>query len=186
MCRSTVVGNSVKVREIFRDLRDDLAKYYNFNKTHRIELIIVDRKRLLQESKNIYQAENGRNMALMRYQKKTVTKRLPGGRSKSVITDEKCRIYVLHSVPKDLLIDALVHELAHDHIRHNVGEVMDLASEEGFCELVASLYNERRGKKYLNAAKESNKDPIYGGGFRKMQKIYRQKRSLKKTLEYVR
>ena len=185
-CRSTAVTNSGQIRRLFSDLREALAKHYNFNKTHHIELIIVDKNRLQQEAKNVYAPENGRNMALMRYQKRTVTKRLPNGSTRQIITDEKCRIYVLHSVPLDLLTDALVHELTHDHIRHKVGEVMDLAGEEGYCELVASLYNKKIGRQYINSAKESNKDPIYGDGYRKMRDIYRRTGSLKKTLEYVR
>ena len=184
-CRSQAVTDSSDIRRIFRDLREDLAKYYNFNKTHHIELVIVDQKRLKKESEKIYTPNGARNMALMRYQKKTVTKRFPDGRVKRVVVDEKCRIYVLHTVPLDLLIDSLVHELTHDHLRHKVGEVMDLASEEGFCELVASLYNEKRGKKYINLGKEKNLDPIYGGGFRKMRDIYRRTRNLKKTMEQV-
>ena len=85
-----------------------------------------------------------------------------------------------------MLRDALAHELTHDHLRHKVGKVNDLASEEGFCELVASLYNIKTNNSKLNKAKEVNPDPVYGGGYRKMRSIYEKKRSLRETMKAVR
>lgn len=184
-CRSSSISDFNQILEIFHDLRRDLARDFGYDRTHPIELVVVDHKQLQNESKELYQAAGGRNLALMRYHKRSTVKRYPNGKSKTYTTHERCRIYVLHTVPRDMLIDALVHELTHDHIRHKVGKVLVLANEEGFCELAASIYNEKIGKKYLNLAKESNPDPVYGGGYRKMRDIYRRNRSLKKTMEYV-
>ena len=98
---------------------------------------------------------------------------------------EFCSIYVLSHSPRERLIDSIVHELTHDHIRHNVGSVKNLADEEGVCEVVAALYNQKTGNSFLNKSKKSNPDPVYGGGYRKMMEVYNKNRNLNKMFEYL-
>lgn len=186
-CRSTVVSNPDEVRKIFNQIRRNLAQWYGFDRMHVIQFRIVSIDQLTKLTGSIYRPENGRQMALMRYRSETIRKvdRL-GNVKQEIPGKETCQIYVVYNVPKDMLIDALVHELTHDHLRHNVGKVKNLANEEGFCELVASLYNAKIGNGYLNKRKLKNPDKIYGDGFRKMRRIFlRNGRSLKRTIQYV-
>ncbi len=157
---------------------------YKYDNRHTIHLKIVDNHTLAKISASVYMPKDSRQLALMNYQAEITTRR-GRGKPKEFITKEQCTIYVLKNTPKDRLIDALAHELTHDHIRHNVGEVKNLANEEGFCELVAALYNKAKGQGYLNTLKMTNPDPVYGDGFRKMLKIYQTNHSLAKTLQYV-
>lgn len=186
-CSSTIVSDPVKLQQIFDQIRYNLAKWYGFDRMHVIRFQTVGLPELKKLSGSTYRPENARILALMRYRSQTlqqvnrrgkVTKEIPGR--------ELCQIFILHSVPKDVLIDAIVHELTHDHIRHNVGKVQSLASEEGFCELVASLYNAKIGNGHLNKMKNVNKDKVYGDGYRNMRRIFlRNGRSLSRTLKYV-
>jgi hypothetical protein len=62
-----------------------------------------------------------------------------------------------------------------------------LADEEGFCELMASIYNEKTGNAGINKLKEEKKDPVYGGGYRRMRSIYlRNGRNWKQALRSIR
>ena len=89
-------------------------------------------------------------------------------------------------IPYAMLLDTFAHELTHDHLRHNVGDVKNLTAEEGFCELAASLYNIQKGNKQLNKVKEANNDPVYGGGYRMMSRIYKKTGSFRQTMRHVR
>jgi hypothetical protein len=185
-CQRTAVNEPEMVRRLFRQVRYALSRWFGFDNTHPIELKIVDYQELERVGKNIYQAAGGRRLALMLYQQEYQERVSGSGKKERIITRETCRIYVLKSTPELMLRDALAHELTHDHLRHKVGQVKDLTSEEGFCELVASLYNIKTGKPEMNKNKEVNPDPVYGEGFRKMRSIYKKTGSLRKTMSYIR
>ena len=185
-CQQTAVKDPEMVRRLFRQVRYALSRWYGFDNTHPIELKVVDYQELEKVGKNIYQAAGGRRLALMQYQQEFQERVSGSGKKQRIITREVCRIYVLKSTPELMLRDALAHELTHDHLRHKIGQVKDLTSEEGFCELVASLYNARTGKPEMNKSKEANQDPVYGAGFRKMRSIYQKTGSLQKTMSRIR
>ena len=185
-CCKTAVNDEREIRKIFHRVRLDLKEMFGYDFTHRINLSIVDVPTLNKESGSIYSPPGSRQMALMRYQNKEQIRKYPNGRVERKMVYENCRIFVLKGVPRAMLIDAIAHELTHDYLRHNVGNVKELANEEGFCELIASIYNIRIGNAFLNKAKEVNPDPVYGGGFRKMRAIYKQTGSIRQTLKYVR
>ncbi|MBE6390499.1 MAG: protein DA1 [Lentisphaerae bacterium] len=184
-CNKMAVRKPADVERIFRKVRADLAARFGYDSKHRIELLQVSPARLEKESGSIYQPAGSSRMALMRYRNKVTVKILPNGKKEKRISDEKCQIFVLNTVPEDMLYDALAHELTHDYLRHNVGNVKNLANEEGFCELVSALYNEKNGTAYLNDVKKSRKDPVYGDGYRKMDSLFRKNKSFQKTLKYV-
>ena len=186
ICADETVDDPAEVRKIFQQVRADLARDFGFDPGHRIRLNIVDLTELNQKMTRSAPDADGKPMGVMRYTEEREVTTLPGGRKKERLKEKWCRIYVLHTMPRDFLIQTLAHELTHDHLRHRVGEVKDAAAEEGFCELAAALYNDRRGKTYLNRAKEKNPSPIYGEGYRKMQEIYRQTRSFSATMQHVR
>ena len=186
-CRSSAVTDPEEVKLIFKTIRYNLAKRYGFDRKHDIELHIVGLPELEKNSASLYRPEGGRQLALMSYKAKIKQKlNRKGEVRKQRVVDDECHIFVLHTVPRKQLIDALAHELTHDHLRHNVGKVKELADEEGFSELVASLYNTKIGNSRMNNAKEANPDKIYGDGFRKMRQLYlKNGKSLKKTMEYL-
>ena len=185
-CQAAAVNDPVKIRQIFQQIRNDLARWYGFDNRHRIQLKVVDHKELSRVGKDTYQSQGGRRLALMQYQQEITERRLPSGRKERFVSKEVCRIYVLSSTPELMLRDALAHELTHDHLRHKIGAVKNLAKEEGFCELVASLYNIKTGNPDLNKNKDANQDPVYGDGFRQMRSIYKQCGSLHKTMQQIR
>ena len=185
-CRQSAVTSYQEVYKIFQEVRRDLAALFGYDAKHKIQLHIVDAARLRKLSKSLYSPAGSRRMALMTYYKEVTERRRFSGKKERFISAETCRIYVLDTIPRAMLYDTLAHELTHDHLRHNVGNVKDLASEEGFCELAAALYNVQKGNRYLNRTKEANTNPVYGGGYRKMRSIYRKTGSLRKTMRYVR
>ena len=184
-CRSSAVTDQREIQRIFNHLRSELARIYGYDKHHRIELHIVDLRELHRQTPAA-QHGGGNQLGLMKYSKREEVRRR-GGREERVIVEENCHIYILNTMPRMILINTIVHELTHDYIRHNIGEVRDKTSEEGFCELIASLYNIRIGNSILNRAKEASRDPVYGGGYRRMRDIYRRNnRSFRRTLQSVR
>jgi hypothetical protein len=185
-CRRTAVSDRQEILRVFQMVRRDLAKQFGYNDKHPIELHIVDAVRLRELSKSIYSPDSGRRMALMTYRKVITERRRLSGKKERFISSEKCRVYVLDSIPYTMLLDTFAHELTHDHLRHNVGDVKNLKAEEGFCELAASLYNIQKGNKKLNLNKEANKDPVYGEGYRMMNRIYKKTGSFRQTMRYVR
>jgi hypothetical protein len=161
--------------------------WFGYDQRHKIELVIVPVRELEKRSDSIYLPTDGRRLSLMNYEREVTEKRYRNEKRERYISRERCRIFILDSIPELLLYDTLAHELTHDHLRHRIGAVKDLAAEEGFCELIAFLYNQQIGNKKLNLQKEVNKDPVYGGGFRKMRELYiKNGKNLKKTMEYLR
>lgn len=159
---------------------------YGFDPYHRIDVVILPINKLEQQSQNIYKADKSVRLALMRYTYK-ITERISksGRRSNRRLTDEKCTLYILDYIPSDRLDDTIAHELTHDYLRHNVGQIKDLKLEEGFAEAVAAKYNTAVKKSHLNLVKENNPDPVYGDGYRMMSKMLRE-RGWQMTLKYLR
>jgi hypothetical protein len=184
-CKQTTVTDPAEILRMFQVTRAQTAQWFGFDNTHHINLKIVDLDELIRLSPNVYTPENGRKMSLMNYQQQITEQRAGNKVIKRFVSAENCTIYVLDNIPRTMLIDAIIHELAHDHLRHNKGEVNDLTTEEGFCELAAALGNEKTGNEFLNRQKELNPDPVYGGGYRKMRALYLQHHSLQQVLRYV-
>ena len=186
-CNSSAVKSPQEVENIFKKVRSDINKWFGFDNAHSIELHIVNLQELHKLSSELYRPEGSKQLAMMRYQvriKQKLNRR--GEVKKEIKSGEICRIYVLSHIPRNLLKDTFAHELTHDHLRHNIGKVKELADEEGFCELTASLYNAKTGNLRINKQKEANPDKIYGNGFRKMRKLYiKNGKNLKKTMEYL-
>lgn len=187
-CNSSAVRDPEEVKQIFNTVRKNMHAWFSFDNTHRIELNIVLLPELEKLSAGLHKPEGSRQLAMMRYQELFKQKLNLFGKVKEEIkTGELCRIYVLSHIPRKLLSDTFAHELTHDHQRHNIGKVKNLADEEGFCELTASLYNAKTGNLRINRQKEVNPDKIYGEGFRKMRKLYIENgKNLQKTMEYLR
>lgn len=185
-CMRTAVTDHHEIRRIFRQVRRNMGHWFGYDQRHRIELEIVPVRELNRQSKSVYLPQGGKRLSLMKYERKVTEKRYSNGRTHRYISGERCRIFILDSIPRDMLYDTIAHELTHDHLRHNLGKVKDLAEEEGFCELTASIYNEKIGNDRLNKLKEMKKDPVYGGGYRKMRAVYlRNGRNWRRTLRAI-
>lgn len=185
-CRRTAVTDHNEIRRIFREVRRDMGRMFGYDQRHRIELVIVPVHELNRQSKTVYLPQNGKRLSLMKYEREVTEKRYFNGRKQRYISRERCRIFILDSIPRAMLYDTIAHELTHDYLRHNLGKVKDLAEEEGFCELTASIYNERTGNAGLNKLKDASPDPVYGGGYRKMRAIYlRNGRNWRRTLRAI-
>ena len=185
-CSAETVDDPAEVQRIFQQVRSDLARDFGFDPAHRIRLNIVDLPTLKRRMTQSVSSDDGKPMGVMLYTEEREEITGPGGRKRERVKEKRCRIYVLHTMPRDFLFQTFAHELTHDHLRHHVGEVKDQVAEEGFCELIAALYNSRRGKTYLNQAKEQNPSPVYGAGYRKMRDLYRKTQSLPATMRHIR
>ena len=93
-------------------------------------------------------------------------------------------IYLLYGLPKDKLIEVAAHELAHDWMQEHLPKISDLTLKEGWAEYAASLVNYLYGHSRRNMRMKLNKNPVYGGGFRKLYKISR-KGGFKAVIKYL-
>ena len=83
-------------------------------------------------------------------------------------------VAILKGLPHTLFEGVCIHELGHVwFVQHNIVNLPQL-DEEGFCELLSYHHYMRiRSKADLFYAQNiaKNSDPIYGDGFRKLQKL---------------
>ena len=157
---------------------------YGFDPNHHIELIVLNLTELEKECQEIYSPAGGGRIALMRFNYVINEKKDFRGRKKRSMSQQKCRIFILNNTPEHLLEDAIAHELAHDYLRHNTGKYKDLAIEEGFAETIAAEYNKSVNRSHINNRKNNEKDPVYGGGYRKMSE-YMRKNGFRKTVQFI-
>lgn len=185
-CEKGTINNPADIQKLFQSVRNDLQKLFNYDSKHKIDLRIVDKNKLAELGNNIYTPSANARLALMRYFAEVTEETDSKGNKKKYISHEKCQVFILSHTPKELLLDAIAHELTHDYLRHKLGNLKDLQLEEGFCELVSSLYNQKIGHDYLNERKLTNQDPIYGDGYRKILKIYQENnQDLSKVLQFL-
>ncbi len=165
-CARDVVSSPEEIRRIIRDTRLRLAEFYGYDPNHAIDVRLVSRPELESVGKRqgVYRADTGL-LALCSYEYQ-IEISTHGSRRSFRMFGEKNIIYALTDVPRDLFIDALVHELSHDYLNHEVGSVKDLKLCEGFCQAMAADFNRRRGCEKLNIGKQNSTDPVYGEGFR--------------------
>lgn len=76
---------------------------------------------------------------------------------------------ILNSLSKAKFIETAAHELAVLWLEMNYPHIGDYAVREGFGEWVASRVNELYGRSEMNIRMESNQDPYYGGGYRRVK-----------------
>ncbi|MBR2509120.1 MAG: hypothetical protein IKB71_05170 [Lentisphaeria bacterium] len=183
-CRKTAVTDPAAVQKHFKNVRNLLHKLFGFDPNHKIELHILTLPQLEKESKSLYRIQGGGRMALMRYEYEIQEKSNFHGKKTRKLTKQRCRMFVLSHTPLDLLKDAIAHELTHDYLRHNAGNISDLKIEEGFAEAIAAKYNDAVKKSHLNKRKQNNPDEVYGGGYRTMSKMLKE-RGFAQTMKYI-
>lgn len=183
-CQKTAISSHDTIRKRVRFIRNKLKSMLNFDNSHHIELAITGLAELEKNSENLYRGANQKQLAMMRYYYEISEKTDYRGRKTRTLQREKCKIFILDHVPSEMLDDAIAHELAHDYLRHHVGTVKDLKLEEGFAEVIAAMFNKSMQRPHLNKRKENNPDPVYGGGYRAVSKLMKQK-GFNGTVQYI-
>ena len=83
-------------------------------------------------------------------------------------------VAILQGLPHALFEGVCVHELGHVWLAQHKVVTLPQVNEEGFCELLAYRHytkiNSKSDQYYARRIAE-NPDPVYGGGFRKLQKL---------------
>ena len=100
--------------------------------------------------------------------------------------NETVRIYVLDHLPRNRMEHVMAHELTHDWMTAFYPGIREDWIKEGVAEYIAWRYNQYKKRNKLNSRVENNPDPVYGGGFRRIRKMVRNRGfdGLKKFLEF--
>ena len=101
------------------------------------------------------------------------------------VLNRRCAVYVLDYLPRERFIESCAHEIAHDWMQHHAGARYPEEIREGFAEYVAALADRASGRPEMVRRMESNPDPIYGGGYRKVA-AYAQRYGLNGLLNTLR
>lgn len=101
------------------------------------------------------------------------------------IVDVKLKgVAILQGLPAALFQGIVAHELGHVWLLVHQVRGLSSQAEEGFCEVLSHRYYQMLNtpeSQFHATAIEENKDPIYGAGFRAIQRIVEQR-----GFEYVR
>ena len=173
-CSGSSITNETEARRLFHEVRSDLKNKLGIGTSHPIRFFLVDQHTLHQKSKNNSEVMTEQGLFEYLAELQTVVTRDHFGRKvseKEEKTSELFRIYALDSLPKERMQYVMAHELAHDWMVTWFPGIRDPAVKEGFAEYVAWRYNHLHGRNALNKRIESNHDPVYGGGFRKIKAI---------------
>jgi len=104
------------------------------------------------------------------------------------VTEERShKVYILDKIPYEYLESTMAHEIMHIWIAQNTTIKHTLKLEEGSCNYISYLYMKRKSGKtaeYIVKNIEEDSSPIYGVGFRTVQKRFKYK-SLESLLHYL-
>lgn len=166
-CDHNIVDDLRELQQVLEQVRSTLQRKLRFTFDHPIYLEMRSFGRDPSEP-----FDGRQEMGLYIYNgRMSVTKVLPGEywhdkKAEVKITDEKCVIVIMDSLPKFKACEIMAHELAHDYMRHRWPYIKDLKYCEGFAELVAAEYNRLSGYGKWNYRMEMNPDKVYGDGYR--------------------
>lgn len=175
LCSKSSVTDLDRVIVVAEEVRALMNKKLNLSTNHNINYKIVSLDELQSRS-----THNSKGMELGLYlfeqviEKRTTTKTFAGRTStKSVekVKSESHTIFLLYGIPENKLREVAAHELTHDWMQSEYPLVDDLKVKEGCSEYVASMVNSLYGRSSMNKRMQLNRDPIYGGGYRKIKKL---------------
>ena len=174
-CRAAAVTDPDEAERVFRAVRDAMRSGMGLATDHRIAFSLVDRPTLHRKAKGISDSPNELGLFVQNVTYRTRERRSASdGRvlsRKTEKTAEKFDVYALDSMPREVLEYVCAHELGHDWQAERYPKITDPAVKEGFAEYVGWLYNRMRGRHRLNRRIETNPDPVYGEGFRRIRRI---------------
>lgn len=168
-CRKEGVASEEDAAAILDEVRQSLFERFQFPKEHEIPLEITTFARISEATPH----DDGLAPLATHVTQSPVNVHL-GNDGKIVLTPLpiECKIQILSHSPRDLLMDSLAHELAHDFVRRRFFAIDDLKIEEGFAEFVAAQCNILWKREALNIRKDYNEHPIYGDGYRLFRDTY--------------
>ena len=164
VCLEEAVTDPEEAAELLDFVRRMLLEYFGLPYDHEIPVVFTDLREggLDSETGAMRLAAHNFNYSI----RTTVD---ADGKITASVPETHCTISVLTYSPRELLLDSMAHEMAHDFLRHKCGFIDDLRLEEGFAETVAACCDEIRGNAAMNIRREKNTDPIYGDGYRMMR-----------------
>jgi len=162
ICYADAIVDLTEAKRIFDEVKKSLEKN-NISINHKnIPLQLVDKDRLSKHSSKASREHTG--FTHYNLLKKDNT-----------IIEQNFQIHILYGLPRFNFISTASHELMHVWQHLNAVPENDAQLREGSCNLAAFLvlnkYNDARAK-FLKVNMLEEKDPVYGGGFRKVKKFY--------------
>ncbi|HOJ37763.1 MAG TPA: hypothetical protein PLI27_08855 [Ignavibacteriales bacterium] len=168
--RSAITDYNTAVRTL-EEVRDLMAAKLGIKTNHKIEYDLVDKNTLMLLATS---RQPGNECGLFNYEDNTLIQTTITNKSKKtkeVSKKQKYKIYILSYLPIEKFREVVAHELAHDWMQEYYPRIRDLQIIEGFAEYVAYCIVQIYGHYNLADYIAKNKDPIYGGGFRKIYSI---------------
>lgn len=163
ICRSTAIESAEQAQVLFSQLKQWISQQgFRFNQLPlRLELCDRSRlERLLQGRSTVHPL--GVTLSSSQMQgRKVLSSRVEG-------------VAVLQGMPATLFAGVVLHELGHVWLIVHHIESLPLWAEEGFCQLLSHRYYsglDTPEARYRAASIEKEADPIYGNGFRNVQRI---------------
>ena len=173
-CSRSSVSDLAAARAIFDEVRKTLRSALNIGTGHPIEFSLTDPATLhrLSNAKSGSMVEQG----LFLYNaevEKVITRNFLGKKIRESVRrkNEKFQVFVLDFLPQDRMEYVMAHELAHDWMAVRYPGIREEWIREGFAEYIAWRYNQHKQRKALNRRIETNTDPVYGEGFRRIREI---------------
>jgi hypothetical protein len=161
ICAQNKISDVTAAESILRSLQDVLKKYGIDTKGISIPLSLVN-KNTMTELAGGFHADP---LGFTHYEKTTY--------SDQPIAIKTYKMYMLTGLPQFECIGALAHELMHVWLFVNNITDIDPALREGSCNiaswLVLQRYRDRKAK-FILENMQSDPDPVYGGGYRRMKK----------------
>lgn len=187
-CGKTAIFSEAAGQKLFNKIRARIRGKLNWATNHRIRFRLVDSKTLQKASSNY---EPGMEMGLFKhsYTIKTKTETsytLFEGKKEKIETyrtDNRYTILILSGLPKRKFIEVCAHELGHDWMQGNYPKIKNLKVKEGWAEYFATRVNDIYGQRFMNKRMETNKNKIYGGGYRFIRDYIKQ-HGIKGLMQY--
>ncbi|HOK04982.1 MAG TPA: hypothetical protein P5270_06565 [Victivallales bacterium] len=170
-CMKDAIIDIKTAEKLMNEVRGLIAEKLKLKTEHLIEYELVDQKTLDTLSpKN----QTGMELGLFRYieETETITTNQNGKKiSESSKVSKTYKIYMVSHMSKRKFIEVAAHELGHDWMQEYYPRIKELKVKEGWAQYLAYKVNKIYGHDGLNKLIETNKDPIYGDGFRDIKSI---------------
>ncbi len=184
-CARAPITDPGEAGKIFEQTRTLVSRLLGDTPSCRLQFFLADRpllqRRLAESGRNWTDEELGlyhfeQNSRILYRNDRPVEER---------VLNRRCAIYVLDHLPRERFIESCAHEIAHDWMQHHAGVRYPEDIREGFAEYVAALADRASGRPEMVRRMESNPDPVYGGGYRKVA-AYAQQHGLNGLLTALR
>ncbi len=166
ICNRTAIKSENQYRRILNSVKNRLKNIGIWISNAPVSIFPVDQKRLNQVS-NRTGIDRLRGFCHIESQRIVLN-------GKSTVND-KYSIYVLNNLPSIYTESTIAHELMHIWLYENTHNKHSEALEEGSCHFISYLYLKTTRSKeaqWIIELMKNDQNKIYGGGFRKVLKIF--------------